>query len=270
MSEDEQSSVGGAVEADLGLALSARQFFLVYQPTIDLQTGAFTGVEALLRWRHPTRGVVAPDGFIAALEASGQMVQVGAWVLSTACRQGAEWHSMGHRFSVSVNVSASQLASATILDDVGSALASSGFDPAHLVLELTEDTLVGAGEGAVSILARLKALGVRLAVDDFGTGAAPFEQIAMFPVDAVKIDRACIATISVSHEAAEKVHALVQMGKELHLETIAAGIEDADQQLALQVEQVDAGQGYHFFEPHEADEVSRFLEDFSIFSGKPL
>jgi EAL domain-containing protein (putative c-di-GMP-specific phosphodiesterase class I) len=134
---------------DLHNALGANQFVLVYQPTIDLQTNAFTGVEALLRWRHPDRGVVLPDEFIPALEASGLIVPVGAWVLDEACRQGAIWHTRGHRFTVSVNVSRNQLERYQIVDDVHNALTASGFDPSSLILELTETTLMNDVEETI-------------------------------------------------------------------------------------------------------------------------
>ncbi len=131
---------------DLQSALEAEQFFLVYQPTVDLSTGAFTGVEALLRWRHPVRGVVGPEEFIPALESTGLIVPIGAWVLQEACRQGSIWHRQGYRFTVSVNVSARQLERGRIIDDVHSALSDSGFDPGMLILELTETALTGLTE----------------------------------------------------------------------------------------------------------------------------
>ena len=158
------------LEMDLNVALEANQFFLLYQPTFDLSSGSFTGVEALLRWRHPTRGVIQPDDFIPALEASGLIMPVGRWVLEEACRQGAAWQRQGHHVTVSINVSAKQLERDQIVVDVHDALTNSGFDPSLCVLELTETTLMQNVDDTVGRLTLLKALGVRVAIDDFGTG----------------------------------------------------------------------------------------------------
>jgi EAL domain-containing protein (putative c-di-GMP-specific phosphodiesterase class I) len=258
--------------ADSGLdrALAESQFFLLYQPTIDLQTSAFVGVEALLRWRHPARGVVGPDEFLPELEASGRIIEVGRWVLLAACRQGADWHSRGNRFTVSVNVSARQFDRDAFVDDVEHALSDSTFDAAHLVLEFSEGTLAGSAESAAVRLARLRSLGVRIAIDDFGADASSQTVLTNFPIDIVKIDRAFISGIATSAGAATRVHELVQLGKSLNVQTIAQGIEDDDQRLRLQVEDVDVGQGFLFSVPHDAAEIDRYLEDFAIFSGKPL
>ncbi|HVA08488.1 MAG TPA: EAL domain-containing protein, partial [Acidimicrobiales bacterium] len=213
------------VEVDLHHALENGQFFLLYQPTIDLSNGAFTGVEALLRWRHPERGVVQPNDFIPALESSGQIVAVGEWVLHEACRQGAAWHSQGHRITVSVNISAIQLERDRIIDDVHSALTTSGFKPAMLILELTETTLMHDVEATVVRLKLLKALGVRLAIDDFGTGYSSLAYLRKFPIDVLKIDQSFVSGIAETKESAAVVHTLVQLGKVLGLETVAEGIE---------------------------------------------
>ncbi len=258
-----------ALAAELDEALAREEFFLVYQPTIDLQTRAFVGVEALLRWRSPSRGVEAPDAFLPELEATGAIVQVGAWVLDTACRQGADWHARGHRFTVSVNVSPGQFGAASLVEDVDRALTASDFDPGHLVLEVSEHVLTSDVD-ARGVLARLKAIGVRLAVDDFGAAPGGEEAIATFPIDIVKIDRACTSNLSASADGAARVHDLVQLGKSLHVQTIAQGIEDDDQRLRMLGEDVDVGQGYFFAVPHAVADIDRFLEDYAIFSGKPL
>ena len=169
------------LEADLHAALGAGQFFLLYQPTFNLSSGAFTGVEALLRWRHPTRGVIQPDDFIPALEASGFIIPVGRWVLEEACRQGAVWQRQGHPITVSINVSAKQLDRDQIVTDVHGALTSTGFDPVLCVLELTETTLMHNVEETVSRLTLLKALGVRMAIDDFGTGYSSLAYLRQIP-----------------------------------------------------------------------------------------
>ncbi|MGA2836680.1 MAG: EAL domain-containing protein [Acidimicrobiales bacterium] len=248
------------LEVDLQGALTAGQFFLQYQPTVDLSTGLFTGVEALVRWRHPERGVVQPDDFIPALESTGIIVPVGAWVLLEACRQGARWHEQGHRFTVSVNVSARQLERDRIVDDVDHALRLSGFDPGSLVLELTETALMHDVEGTIVRLELLKGLGVRVAVDDFGTGYSSLAYLRQFPIDVLKIDRSFVSGIADTTESAALVHTLVQLGKVLGLETIAEGIETDDQRTRLEDEQVDTGQGFLFARPLDVDDVDRLLD----------
>jgi len=255
--------------SDLALALKTDQFFLVYQPTIDLQTDAFAGVEALIRWRHPFHGVVNPETFISALEDSGQIVPVGRWALSTACAQGAVWHAKGYRFAVSVNISPIQLDLVEFVDDVAAALASSRFDSSLLVLEFSQRTLTANAEATARHLAALKTLGVRLAVDDFASGDSPLAVLEGFPIDIVKLDKGFISGISNSKVAAE-IHSLVQLARSMKVQIFASGIEDADQVKQLQIEEVDIGQGFFFSKPHEAGEIDQFLEDFAIFSGKPL
>jgi diguanylate cyclase (GGDEF)-like protein len=250
-----------SLEVDLQIAVANHQFFLLYQPTINLVTGTITGVEALLRWRHPERGVVCPDDFIPALESSGLIVPVGRWVLEEACRQGAAWHRQGHSFVVSVNVSAKQLDRDGIVDDVRGALTATGFDPNMLVLELTETTLMHHGEATVARLTLLKALGLRLAIDDFGTGYSSMAYLRKFPIDVLKIDRAFVSEIADSPDAAALLHTLVQLGKTLRLETIAEGVENEDQCRHLAAENVDVAQGFLFARPLDVEAVGCFVED---------
>ncbi|MGP0107416.1 MAG: EAL domain-containing protein [Acidimicrobiales bacterium] len=249
------------LEVDLHGALEAGQFFLLYQPTVDLSTGAVTGVEALLRWRHPERGVVRPDDFIPALESSGLIARVGRWVLQDACRQGATWHCQGHRFTVAVNISAVQLERDRIIDDVHGALTASGFDPGMLTLELTETALMDDVRATLVRLELLKAVGVRIAVDDFGTGYSSLAYLRQFPIDVLKIDQSFVSGIAISSESAAIVHTLVQLGKLLGLETIAEGIENNDQVKRLRAEGVDTGQGFLFAGPLDVEAVDRLLKD---------
>jgi diguanylate cyclase (GGDEF)-like protein len=248
------------LETDLHAALEAEQFFLLYQPTFDLSSGDFSGVEALIRWRHPTRGVIQPDDFIPALEASGLIVPVGRWVLQEACNQGAAWQRQGHRVTVSINVSAKQLDRDQIITDVSQALTSSGFDPSLCVLELTETTLMHDVDDTVGRLTLLKALGVRVAIDDFGTGYSSLAYLRQFPVDVLKIDRSFVSGITDTSEAVALVHAMVQLGKALGLETVAEGVEDDGQRVQLAAENVDTAQGFLFAQPLDVDAVSRLLE----------
>ncbi|MHB8379039.1 MAG: EAL domain-containing protein [Acidimicrobiales bacterium] len=259
---------------DLGQALDEAvrqgQFFLVYQPTIDLQTNAFAGVEALLRWRHAERGVLSPDAFIDVLESSGQIIPVGRWALQTACAQGAAWHDKGYRFCVSVNVSRSQFEAPSFVQDVADALRSSRFDPALLVLEFAKATLLVDRDATGTRLAKLRTIGVRFAVDNFAPSGSASDELEAFPIDIVKLDRDFVAGLATSSEAASLVHRLVESSETRKLQVIAAGIEDLAQRTQLQNEKVHVGQGFLFSKPHEAEEIDRFLEDFAIFSGKPL
>jgi diguanylate cyclase (GGDEF)-like protein len=250
------------LQLDLRHALSARQFFLLYQPIFDLQANEMTGVEALIRWRHPTRGTVAPDRFIPIAEESGLIVPIGRWVLDVACEQAAAWHKRGHPLGVSVNVSARQLEHDSLVASVQAALDSSGLDPGALTLEITETALMRDSAAAALRLRSLKALGVRIAIDDFGTGYSSLAYLREFPIDALKIDRSFISGIASSHESSDAlIHTLVQLGKSLGLQTLGEGIEDRAQLEHLQREQCELGQGFLFARPLEAASVEEFFTD---------
>jgi EAL domain-containing protein (putative c-di-GMP-specific phosphodiesterase class I) len=205
--------------------------------------------------------VILPDDFIPALEASGLIVPVGRWVLQEACRQGAAWAHQGHRVTVSINVSVKQLDGDQVVTDVHDALANSGFDPALCVLELTESALMHNVEETVGRLTLLKALGVRVAIDDFGTGYSSLAYLRQFPIDVLKIDRSFVSGITDTSEAVALVHAMVQLGKALGLETVAEGVENDGQREKLAAENVDTVQGFLFARPLDVDAVSRLLED---------
>jgi EAL domain-containing protein (putative c-di-GMP-specific phosphodiesterase class I) len=267
-SESSRGSAGnGDISEELATALEDEQFSLVYQPEIDLRSNAFVGVEALIRWRHPTRGVLSPDEFVPELERSGLILAAGRWALVTACAQGAEWHDKGFRFTVSVNISERQFAWSGFVDEVEDVLTSSRFPAGLLVLEFTQRTL--AGESADQ-LAELAELGVRLAVDDFEPGQSLLSDLENLPITVVKLDRHFVAALSDSPEGTELVHSLVDLAKKSKVQIVASGIEDAEQRQRLQLEDVGVGQGFLLSKPHEATEIDRYLEDFSIFSGKPL
>jgi EAL domain-containing protein (putative c-di-GMP-specific phosphodiesterase class I) len=253
---------------DVGAALSDDEFYLVYQPEIDLHTNGFAGVEALIRWRHSTRGVINPPNFIPLLEASGDIVAVGRWALETACYQGAEWHAKGYRFPVAVNTSTQQLRQEGFVNDVRRFVRASRLDPAHLTLEFSHTAL--EDPGVVSHLDSLHDLGVRLAIDDFSPGRPSFEELATRPIDIVKLERHFVATTSRSPDATQVIHQLVLQARALNLRVIASGVEDASQSDQLRDEQVDVGQGFHFARPYEVEEIDRFLQDFALFSGRPL
>jgi diguanylate cyclase (GGDEF)-like protein len=248
------------LEMDLREAVGTDQFFLVYQPTFAIDDGATTGLEALIRWQHPTRGVIGPPEFIPILEETGLIVPVGKWVIDEACRQGAAWHRQGLPIAVSVNVSARQLESGTLGNDVALALHETGMPSDHLIIEVTESTLMRDVAGAVAHLDVLKGLGVRIAIDDFGTGYSSLSYLRQFPVDILKIDQSFIASLTTSSEAGAIIHTLVQLGKTLGLETVAEGIEEPGQLTQLRAEAVETGQGFLYSKPLPAAEVAPFLD----------
>jgi diguanylate cyclase (GGDEF)-like protein len=248
------------LEMDLAEALEQRQLFLQYQPTFDLQSERVIGVEALIRWRHPGRGVIAPIEFIPIAEESGLIVPIGRWVLAEACMQAAIWYGSGYRIGLSVNVSGRQLDDDELIEDVRRALAESGLDPTTLTLEITETTLMRDAEATAKRLSMLKELGVRIAIDDFGTGYSSLAYLRQFPVDALKIDRSFISGIAGSNGSAALIHTLVQLGKTLDIETLAEGIEERSQLETLQREHCDHGQGFLFSRPLDVDAVEQFLD----------
>jgi diguanylate cyclase (GGDEF)-like protein len=248
------------LELNLRDALAARELFLLYQPTFDLRSQTISGVEALLRWRHPTRGVIAPDDFIPIAEESGLIVPIGRWVLAQACEQVAEWRRGGHAIGIAVNVSARQLDRDDLVADVRSALKITRLDPPALTLEITETTLMRDADATARRLRTLKELGVRIAIDDFGTGYSSLAYLAQFPVDAIKIDRSFVSGIAASRESHALIHTLVQLGKALELETLAEGIEEDSQLRELQREQCDSGQGFLFARPLEPEAVIAMLK----------
>jgi diguanylate cyclase (GGDEF)-like protein len=255
------------LEMDLRDALSSGQFFLAYQPIFNLASGETTGVEALLRWRHPERGVVGPNDFIPVLEESGLIVDVGRWVLQEACRQGARWHARGYHLDVSVNVSARQLETDQLNEDISSALEASGFDARSLIVEITETAIMRNVSTVVSRLVALKATGVRIAIDDFGTGYSSLAYLQRFPVDTLKIDRSFISTMADSPESGALIRTLVQLGKTLGLETLAEGIEESAQYSQLERDHCDSGQGYLYARPLDAEAVEAFLSARSVING---
>jgi len=247
------------LERDLRLALEAGEFFLVYQPVVQLDDGALQSMEALLRWRRPSGVVVAPDAFIPALEESGLIVEVGAFVLKEACRQTRRWRDAGLSTSVSVNVSPRQFETDTLVDEVRGALRDSELDPTSLILEMTETTLMRDSHESALRLRALKDLGIRLAIDDFGTGYSSLAYLQQFPVDILKIDRTFLVGAPQVGPSAALVHALIELGNALGLKTVAEGIETVEQLTRLKREGCDAGQGFYFSRPLEAADAERFL-----------
>lgn len=261
-----------ALELDLRVALDNEEFFIVYQPIFDLRSETISAVEALLRWRHPTRGVVGPDVFIPIAEETGLIVPIGRWVLGEVCLQAERWRRLSSPLGVSVNISARQLETDDLVAHLQEALALSGLDPRYLTLEITESILMRDADATIRRLVALKELGVRLAVDDFGTGYSSLAYLRAFPVDALKIDRSFISGIADSSESGALIHTLIQLGKTLGLETLAEGIEERAQLERLQREQCDTGQGFLLARPLEVAAMERFLgiRDAQVPAGEVL
>ncbi len=262
------------LKSDLTGALAGDQFFLLYQPIFDLEHVRVRGVEALLRWRHPTKGVITPDTFIPVLEDTGLIVDVGRRVLDEACRQAASWYGRGYRTTMSVNVSMRQLESDGLVDDVRRALEEHRLNPSSLIIEVTESTLMKDANATVSRLNRLKELGVMIAIDDFGTGYSSLAYLRQFPVDVLKIDRSFVSAMDGSADAAALIHTLVELGRTLGLVTLAEGIEKQSQLEGLRDVSCDIGQGFIFARPGEPGAIeallSRTAGDELIRRGVPV
>jgi diguanylate cyclase (GGDEF)-like protein len=251
------------LEMDLREALEKQQFHLVYQPIFDLSDMRPTGVEALIRWRHPERGEVQPEDFVPLLEETGLINEIGRWVLDQACQQSATWRAAGYDIGVAVNVSARQLDTDDFVEQVRDALSVTGLSPGALTLEVTETTLMrNAQETSVRLLA-IKELGVRIAIDDFGTGYSSLAHVQKFPVDSLKIDRSFIAGLKHSHEGEAIIHTLVQLGKALSVETVAEGIEQQVELSHLQDQSCDSGQGFLFARPLDVAATEAFLQEWA-------
>ena len=249
------------LEAELIRAVERREFEVHYQPIIRLETEVIEGAEALVRWRHPTRGLIAPAEFIVAAEETGQIVPLGRLVLSEAIHQAAAWQSSprGVPFTMSVNVSVHQLQAPGLLDELTGLCQEAGFDPAHLVLEITESVLMQDLPGAVTQLRNLKQLGIRLAIDDFGTGYSSLGYLRRFPIDVLKIDRAFVEGVAEGAEPSAVARAIIGLSDALHLATVAEGIETAGQLGALRALGCQHGQGYYFSRPVPAVDFEALL-----------
>ncbi len=247
------------LEIELREALENDEFVLAYQPTLDLSNMRPTGVEALVRWQSPKRGLVQPDSFIPLLEETGLIVDVGRWVLREACRQAAEWRAAGHAMSMAVNVSARQLDTDRLLAEIEDALADSGLEPHALTIEITETTLMHNIADTARRLTEIKELGVRIAIDDFGTGYSSLAHLQRFPVDALKIDRSFVSGLKHNKESETLIHTLVQLGKALSIETFAEGIEEQQELSLLRDEACDSGQGFLFARPLDAASTQEFF-----------
>jgi diguanylate cyclase (GGDEF)-like protein/PAS domain S-box-containing protein len=250
-------------KADLQGALERGELRVAYQPIVDMETGRITGAEALMRWDHPEKGAIAPSDFIPLAEENGLIVELGRWILETACRQTRMWQEQTGRpdLTISVNLSGRQIADADLVSDVSRALASSGLDPACLTLEITETTLVRDVESTVAAFRALKTLGIRLAIDDFGTGYSSLSYLRQFPIDTLKIDRSFVAALDDGADSNALVRSILDLSETLRLDTVAEGIETDEQRRALESLGATRGQGYLFARPMGPTEMAGLLAD---------
>jgi EAL domain-containing protein (putative c-di-GMP-specific phosphodiesterase class I) len=259
------------VERELREAIDRDELALFYQPVVNLRTGGITGLEALVRWRHPERGILDPADFVSIAEDSGLIEPIGRWVQERACRQALEWHQLqpdSRPFDVAVNLSARQVAHRDLPATVEEIIARTGLDPQHLRLEITESVLVEESATAISSLHALNEMGVRLVLDDFGTGYSSLAYLNRFPFHALKIDRSFVDALGIEQEPTAIVEAIIGMARALSLEVIAEGVESEVQLAELRRLGCDYAQGYLFHPAMPEREVSRLIAEGALgYSG---
>ncbi|HET9017511.1 MAG TPA: EAL domain-containing protein [Thermomicrobiaceae bacterium] len=250
-----------ALELELRSAVGHEEFQIHYQPMVDLESGLIRGVEALLRWRHPERGLVTPDQFVGVAEETGLIVPLGQWVVEQACRHARDWqqHAGDPPFRVDVNLSAYQFRHPALVEDIGRALAASGLEPRQLTLEITESLMMEEGSDTHAVLQGLKALGVELAIDDFGTGYSSLSYLRRFAVDALKIDRSFVEGLEHESQNEALVAAIIAAARALGLRVTAEGIETLAQLLVLRRLGCEEGQGFLFARPAPVVETGTLL-----------
>jgi len=250
-----------ALETELHHALDEDQFFLEYQPVVDARSGDIVAVEALLRWRHPERGVVQPLDFIPPAEECGVMVPIGAWVLAETCRQGRAWQRrLGRPLRMSVNISARQLHDDRLVQTVRDALRSTGFDARSLELEITETAAMRDPRHTSQVLGALRKMSVRVALDDFGTGYSSLSHLVRLPISTVKIDRSFVRDLLSVPEHAAVAASVIALGHKLGLVVVAEGVETIGERSVLRDEGCDAIQGFLYSRPLPAEECARLLD----------
>jgi diguanylate cyclase (GGDEF)-like protein len=238
------------MELELRRAIANNELRVYYQPEVEIESGKLAGMEALVRWAHPERGLISPSEFIPIAEESGLVLQIGRFVLFEACRQAKIWEDKYHSpLLVSVNLSGRHFQQATLLDEVAEVLQKTGVNPAHLILEITETSAMAGAESTIEILTKLKSLGVRLAIDDFGTGFSSLSYLKRFPVDLLKIDKSFVDGVALNDLDRAIVQAIVALGHALGMKLIAEGVETVEQLDELRSLGSEIGQGYYFGPP---------------------
>jgi diguanylate cyclase (GGDEF)-like protein/PAS domain S-box-containing protein len=250
-----------SLEGQLRYALERQELLLQYQPKVNLKTGAIAGVEALLRWQHPQRGLLLPGQFLTIAEDTGMIIAIGQWVLREACRQTREWLDAGLlAVPVSANISSLEFRSEQFLEHVQAALKHTRLDPRYLELELTETVLMRHAESTTYMLGKLKAIGVRLAVDDFGTGYSSLSYLTRFPIDSLKLDQSFVHNIITGSNDVIVISSVISMAKSLKQSVIAEGVETIEQLAFLQGHGCDEAQGYYFSRPADVNQFANLLE----------
>jgi diguanylate cyclase (GGDEF)-like protein/PAS domain S-box-containing protein len=260
------------METDLRRAIERGEFVLVYQPIVDIGSGWITGVEALIRWIHPDRGLLGPDEFIAVAEETGLILPIGSWVLGEACRQLRDWRqTFGSRApeSMGVNLSPRQFSQTDLVEEVRRVLTENRLEPRLLRLEITENAVMENADAAVEMLGRLKALGVQISLDDFGTGYSSLRYLHRFPLDALKIDRSFVGRMETEERSAHLVHTVLTLARSLGVLAIAEGIEEEGQLQLLREMGCDLGQGFLFARPLSAEVMAEQLASWEPFSPAP-
>jgi EAL domain-containing protein (putative c-di-GMP-specific phosphodiesterase class I) len=257
---NEESMERVRIESALRSALERKEFVLHYQPQVDLKTGQIVGMEALIRWQHPELGMVPPNRFIGIAEETGLIVQIGAWVMRSACAQNKAWQDAGlGKLRVAVNLSARQFGAPDLIAGLEAVLLDTMLDPDCLEIELTESLFMNDITPAVELLHRMKSLGVNLSIDDFGTGYSSLSYLSRFPIDVLKIDRSFVADITIDANDAAIVTSIIALAHNLKLAVIAEGVETLEQLDYLRSHGCDEMQGYFFSKPLPAAEFESLL-----------
>jgi EAL domain-containing protein (putative c-di-GMP-specific phosphodiesterase class I) len=250
------------LESDLRAAIAAHQFRVYYQPVVQLATRRIVSFEALLRWDHPTQGLISPYRFIEAAEDTGILVSIGHWLILQACRQLQEWevnNSSGQPTNITVNISARQFADARLANDVQDALQQTGIEPSRLQLEMTESVAAADPKLTVTVLSHLKHMGIGVILDDFGTGSTSLRGLREFPLDALKIDRSLVREMQADRAASDIVELISAMAHKMNLRAVAEGIETSRQFERLLELGCECGQGYYFSQPLESRAALQFM-----------
>jgi len=261
---DSEASERLTMRHELRMAIERREFLAHYQPVIDMQSGRIAAMESLVRWRHPEKGILSPARFIPIAEETGLIVDIGQWIMTTACAQNRFWQGLGHHaLRVSVNLSGRQFREKNIIDVVSRALDQTGIEPSCLEVEITESTAMWDLEKTIDILHRMADLGIRIAIDDFGKGYSSFYYLKSFPIHTLKIDRAFIADVTSSPNDAAIVRSIITMAHGLNLRVVAEGVETEEQFYFLKQNGCDAAQGFFFSKPMPGDDFLPFLNNWS-------
>jgi EAL domain-containing protein (putative c-di-GMP-specific phosphodiesterase class I) len=250
-----------SLEEGLRRALERQEFAVHYQPKINMKTGEISGAEALLRWTHPTRGLISPAEFIPVAEDCGLILPIGRWALREACAQARAWLDAGlHLGAMAVNISSMEFRDADFLESVFVTLKATGLNPKSLELEITETVLMKRAESAATILKTLRAEGVQIAVDDFGTGYSSLSYLRKFPIDALKIDQSFVSQLTAVPDETAIVTAVISLGRSLKLRVVAEGVETLAQLEFLRAHHCDEAQGYYFSRPVPHDQFAKLLK----------